>query len=319
MSQPLAVAMLLAVSVHARSDNSLANLLGLSSLDSMYLSLEQKNEGSETPQNSLPDETDAANSIDGNALSYTKYTFYDGYHGLAPHENAFFDDSSEDSSSGFSSSSEDDSSSSSEDGNEMAFGVPIYREMADPHNPHHDAYLKHLRYQDAFKKNGGKKKKKNKQSRQRETITSDEDILHEYGDSKRGHTDFGDDLSLRFGGHGRHGGHGHYSDMMRFSPSAFHYETGGHHRGRHSRHRPHYDDYDYDDYDYDDDESDEMEDGIKYARDHDPKPSRSRNERRKPNQDEIPAGRKDKYERDSKRESHKKVIPSAPSSKKASH
>ena len=39
---PLATAMLLAVDVSARSDNSLSNLLGFGNIDSLFLNLEEK-------------------------------------------------------------------------------------------------------------------------------------------------------------------------------------------------------------------------------------------------------------------------------------
>ena len=71
--------------------------------------------------------------MDENAIHYKRHSFFDGYYGS-------------DSSSEYDDSSEDDSSEDSSDDDYPYHGVPIYREMADPNSPHHEAYRKYMQY-----------------------------------------------------------------------------------------------------------------------------------------------------------------------------
>ena len=134
--QPLAIALLMAVNASAKSDNSLSNLLGIGNLNWMMLEQKQGTPGNQNVADSLPQDLKremmlaqmngfenepAQNSIDENKISFTQHTF-----------NQI----------GSSSSSSSESSEDSSD-DDYRLGVPIFPEMANPKNPHYNAYMKY--------------------------------------------------------------------------------------------------------------------------------------------------------------------------------
>lgn len=135
--QPLAIALLMAVNASAKSDNSLSNLFNLGNLNWMMLEQQQGTPDNQNVSDNLTqdlkkemvlaqsigfEKEPAQNSIDENKISFTQHTFNQ-----------------------ISSSSSSDSSEDSSD-DDFSLGVPIFPEMANPNNPHYNAYMKYQEY-----------------------------------------------------------------------------------------------------------------------------------------------------------------------------